>query len=71
MLINKPMVNDKTGEVTFTVTQPRLPTDVDIDAIEVKASNYGDSPMESKYLERVEAHNKDSSINLDFRVKFP
>jgi len=32
---------------------------------------YNGSKLDNRYLERVEAHNKDLSVNLEFRIHFP
>jgi hypothetical protein len=59
MLINKPMTNESTGEIMFTVTQPRIQTDIDPEAEEVYVVNFGEAPLETQYLERVEAYNRE------------
>jgi hypothetical protein len=40
------------------------------DELDPKLS-YKGSKLENRYLERVKAHNKDLSVNLEFRVHFP
>ncbi len=40
------------------------------DEIDQKLTYHG-SKLENRYLVRVEPHNKDLSVNLEFRVQFP
>jgi len=48
-----------------------VPTGVDVELGEYRLIDYKNSPVESKYLERVEPYNEVLTVNVEFRVRFP
>lgn len=70
LIINKPLIDESTGQITYTVTQPLVPTHLDLDLSGYRVIDYKESPVESKYLERIMPYDAEYSISLEFRVRF-
>ncbi len=47
MLINKPIINEDTGEISYTVTLPRVSSYIDVEAENVRIVDYGHAPLET------------------------
>lgn len=48
-----------------------VPTGVDAELGDYRIIDYRESPVESKYLERVNPYNEVDTVNIEFRVRFP